>query len=238
MILIIPVIEIRDGKCTCVIQSLPENPRVYPDDPIEVAKIWRKENARALYLIDVDGKIAGKPQNLDVFRKIVNAIDIPVIASGGFRDYESVKQAIKDGILRIALDTAVYKDFELLKKLINEFMPKRITIHIEARNENIIGEDVNALEIVQKVKEVGIERIIYNDTLEDGSVNFKALENIVGKAEIKITVEGELNGYQDLKKLFEFERYGVDSVIINKALYHNKFPCQHLWRIVEAELNL
>ena len=238
MILVIPAIEIKDGKCTCVIQSLPENPKVYPDDPIEVAKIWRKENAKALYLIDVDGRIAGKPQNLDVFKKIVNAVDIPVIASGGFRDYESVKRAIKDGILRIALDTVAYKDLELLKKLINEFMSKRITIHIEARDGNLIGEDITVFETIQKVKEAGIERIIYNDILEDGTVNFRALKNVAEKSEIKIMVEGELNGYQDLNKLFEFEKYGVDSVIINRALYYYKFPCQHLWRIVEAELNL
>lgn len=238
MILIIPTIEIRGGKCTCVIQSLPEIPKIYPDDPIEVAKIWRKENAKALYLIDADGKIVGKPQNFDILRKIANAVDIPVIASGGFRNYESVKRAIKDGILRIALDTVVYKDFELLRKLIVEFMPERIALRIEATDENIINENETAFEVIQKVKEAGIERIIYSDILEDGRINFRALENLAKKAKIKITVEGELNGYPDLKKLLEFEKYGVDSVIINKALYHNKFPCQHLWRMSEAELNL
>lgn len=238
MILVIPAIEIKNGKCTRVIQSLPESPRVYPDDPIEVAKIWRKENAKALYLIDADGKIVGKPQNLDVFGKIVDAVDIPVIANGGFRNYESVKQAIKCGILRIVLDTVVYKDSKLLKKLIDKFMPERIALHVEAKGENVIDGDITAFEIVQRVKEVGIERIIYNDTLEDGRVNFRALKNLAERVKIKITVEGELNGYPDLKKLSEFEKCGVDSVIINKALYHNKFPCQHLWRIAEKELNL
>ena len=97
---------------------------------------------------------------------------------------------------------------------------------------------INLVPLQQFSKEAGIERIIYNDILEDGTVNFRALKNVAEKSEIKIMVEGELNGYQDLNKLFEFEKYGVDSVIINRALYYNKFPCQHLWRIVEAELNL
>lgn len=109
MILVIPTIEIKSGKCARIIQGLPESPKSYPDDPVEVAKIWRKENAKTLYVVDTDAKISGKLQNLETIKKIVDAVDIPIMLSGGLKDYENIKLAIDCGALRIALDAVILK---------------------------------------------------------------------------------------------------------------------------------
>ena len=230
MILVIPAIEIRQGSCACVVQSLPENPKVYSNNPVEMARLWRKENAKVLYVVDLDGKDSGKPKNWETIENVVNAVDIPVIVSGGFREYDDIKRAFELGVLRIVLDMEVCEDVSVLKELINEFGSKRIAVNLEVKN------NANALDVAFRVKDVGIERIVYRDVLENEIVNFASLENFAKSAGLKITVSGELNGYPDLVKISELEKYGVDSVILSKSLYQNRFPCQYLWRIVEAEI--
>ncbi len=236
MMLVLPSIEIIHGKCACLIQGLPNSPKIYPDDPVEVAQIWRKENAKALYLIDIDGKNLGEPQNWEVFEKVANKVDIPIIVEGGFKNYDDVKKANELGILRIIIDMDTSEDISLLKELVSEFTPKRIGFIIEAKDGH--AGNLDAIEIASKVKSAGIERIVYEDLTDDGCVNFNALENFAVKANLKVTTKGELNGYSDLKKLTEFEKFGVDSIVMGESLYHNKFPCQYLWRIVEAEIDL
>ncbi|MEN3038054.1 MAG: HisA/HisF-related TIM barrel protein, partial [Candidatus Kryptonium sp.] len=195
MILIIPTIEIKSGKCARIIQGLPEIPKSYPDDPVEVAKIWRKENAKALYIVDVDAKISGKLENLETIRKIVEAVDIPIILSGGLKNHVNVKLAIDCGVLRIVLDTATLETPEFLKEIINELSPTRIALLIEARNGYVPDFNLNAIEIAKTAMELGIERIIYHDVNEDETLNFEALKNLAEKTNIKIPAEGELNGY-------------------------------------------
>jgi len=236
MILIIPAIEITHGRCACLIQSLPDSPKIYPDDPVEVAKIWRKENAKALYLIDIDGKNLGEPQNWETIKRIAESIDIPVIVDGGFKNYESVKKAIELGILRIVVDMSAIKNFPLLRELVVEFTPKRIALKIEAKNG--VVENLNAFEVALNAREAGIERVVYKDLIDDEYVNFEALENFAVKANLKVTAIGELSGYPELRRLTEFEKFGVDSIVMSKSLYHNKFPCQYLWRMVESEIDL
>ncbi len=237
MILVIPAIEIMDGKCACLIQGLPDSLKTYPDNPVEVARIWRKENAKVLYLIDIDGKNLGKPQNWETIEKITTGVDIPTIVEGGFRSYEDVKRAIDMGILRIVMDIDTFKNFSLLNELVDEFTPKRIALKIEAKDGKT-KEGLNAIEIAFKLKEIGMERVIYEDLADDGYINFEALRNFAISAGLKITAFGELSGYQELKRLGEVERLGLDSVVLSKCLYQNKFPCQYLWRMVELEVDL
>ncbi len=234
MILVIPTIEIKAGKCACLIQGLPE--KVYPDDPVEIAKIWRGENAKILHLIDVEGKLTGSPGNWEVIQKISNAVDIPVQVSGGFRTYENVKKALELGALRIFLDAVTIKDKYLLKDLIKEFSPRRISFMIEAKNCVTEIESMSAIEIASELKEMGFERVVYKDVLDDEIINYNALKGFSVKSGLKVTAFGELNGYQELSRLIELEKFGLDSVVLNRTLYHNRFPCQHLWRIVEAEI--
>jgi phosphoribosylformimino-5-aminoimidazole carboxamide ribotide isomerase len=234
MILVIPTIEIKAGKCACLIQGLPE--KVYPDDPVEMAKIWRSENAKILHLIDGEGKLTGSPENWEMIEKISNAVDIPVQVSGGFRNYENVKRALELGALRVVLDSVAIKDKYLLKDLIKEFSPKRITFIIEAKNCVSKTENAPAVEIASELKEIGFERVVYKDVFDDETINYDALKEFSMKSDLKITAFGELNGYPDLNRLIELEKFGLDSVILNRTLYQNRFPCQHLWRIVEAEI--
>ncbi len=236
MVLVIPSIEITRGKCACSIQGLPDSPKIYPDDPVEVAQIWRNENAKALYIIDIDGENFGRPQNWEVLEKIADKVDIPIIVEGGFKNYDDVKKANEIGILRIVMDMDTFEDISLLKELVEEFTSKRICFKITAKNGR--AGDLDAIEIASKVKSHRIERVVYEDLTDDGCVNFKALENFALKVDLKITAKGELNGYPDLKKLTEFEKLNVDSIVMNKSLYYNKFPCQYLWRLAEAEVDL
>lgn len=236
MMLVIPSIEITHGKCARLIQGLPSSPKIYPDDPVEVAKIWGKENAKALYLIDIDGKNSGKPQNWVTFEKVANEVDIPIIVEGGFKNYSDVEKVNKLGILRVVMDMDTFEDISLLKELVNEFTPKGIGFKIEVTDGHV--GNLDAVEIASKVKGAGIERVVYEDLTDDGYINFSALKNFAIKANLKVTAMGELNGYPDLKKLVEFEKFGVDSIVIRKSLYHNKFPCQYLWRLAEAEVDL
>lgn len=228
--LVIPSIGIKQKKCTYLIQSLPEIPKIYPDDPIEVAKIWRRENARSLCLIDEDGENMGKPQNLEILKAIASELDIPIMVTGGFKTYEDVKQAIILGAMRVILDPETIEDPNFLSEAVKEFTPNRIALKILLKNTTY-----SAVEISSKAKKAGIERIVYK-TSEKEKIDFVEIENFALKTNLKITLESEIDNYQDLKKLSELERLGVDSIIMGRSLYYNKFPCQRLWRIAESEI--
>jgi phosphoribosylformimino-5-aminoimidazole carboxamide ribotide isomerase len=245
MILIIPAIDIKNGRCVRLIQGEPGSEKIYSDDPVKTAKLWRRENAKILHVVDLDGALEGRPKNMKIIEKIVNAVDIPIEAGGGFRTYDDVKYAIEIGVMRVIISTIAIKNPELVKKLISDFSPRRIVMALDAKNGIVHIEgwkestDISAVELALEMKKLGVERIVYTDILRDGTMrgpNLEAIKELAIKTGLKITASGGISGYEDLKRLNELEKFGVDSVIIGKALYENRFPCQKIWRIIEAKM--
>ncbi|HTR82156.1 MAG TPA: 1-(5-phosphoribosyl)-5-[(5-phosphoribosylamino)methylideneamino]imidazole-4-carboxamide isomerase [Bacteroidota bacterium] len=245
MILIFPAIDIKDGKCVRLVQGAPGTEKVYSDDPAQMAILWRGENAKTLHVVDLDGAFEGTLQNLDAIKKVVDAVDIPVQLGGGIRSYEEVKQLFDIGVYRVVLGTAAIEDPELVRRIIKEYGMRKVAVGIDAKNGIVMTQGwqhdsgIDAISLAMKMKSIGVCRIVYTDIMRDGMLtgpNFDAIKEMAVKSGLKITASGGVSGFKDLIHMQELERFGVDSVIVGKALYEDKFPCEALWRLNEREL--
>lgn len=245
MILIFPAIDIKDGKCVRLVQGEPGTEKIYSDDPAKMAILWRGENAKTLHVVDLDGAFQGHLKNLGAIRRVVDAVDIPIQLGGGIRTYEEVKQLFEIGIYRVVLGTAAIEDPELVRRVIKDFGIRKVAVGIDAKNGVVMTQGwkhdsgVDAISLALTMKELGVCRIVYTDIARDGMMtgpNFDAIKEMAVKTGIKITASGGVSGFKDLIRMQELEKFGVDSVIVGKALYENRFPCQALWRMNEKEL--
>lgn len=245
MLLIFPSIEISGGRCVNLVHGDPGSERTYSVDPVNMAILWRGENAKTLHIIDLESVKEGKMRNQELLRKIVEAVDIPVQVGGGLRTYNDVKTLFELGVYRIVLGTAAVQNPELVEGLIREFGARKVAISIESWNGKIRIEggkkeiDEPPVDFALRMKKLGVCRILFSSVDTDGRtkiLDLESLKTLAVKTGVRITSQGGVQNYQDLLRLQELEKYGVDSVIVGKPLYENKFPCQRLWRLNEQEL--
>ena len=246
MILILPAIDIKDGKCVRLVQGEPGTEKIYSDDPAKMAILWRGENAKTLHVVDLDGAFEGQLKNLGAIKKIVDAVDIPVQLGGGIRTYEEIQELFNIGVYRVVLGTAAIEDPELIRRVIKDFGIRKAAVGIDAKNGVVMTQGwqhdsgVDAISLALKMKDLGVCRIVYTDIMRDGMMtgpNFDTIKEMAVRTGLKITASGGVSGFRDLIRMQELEKFGVDSVIVGKALYENKFPCQALWRLNEKVLD-
>ncbi len=240
MLLVIPAIEIRGGRTTRKVQGTAASE--YSDDPVAMARLYRKENAKSLHVTDVDGALQGHPVNTEVVRKMVNSVDIPLELGGGLRTFETVQQAFDLGIYRAVIGTMLIERPEVARRVVETFGPSKVVLGIDATDGIVTthgwteSSGLSAISVALNARALGFRRVVYTDTGLDGKlrgVNLRMLRDLGEKTGMRITASGGIGGLDDLLKVQELERYGVDSVVIGRALYENKFSCQGLWRRCE-----
>jgi phosphoribosylformimino-5-aminoimidazole carboxamide ribotide isomerase len=241
MLLLIPAIEIRNSKCVRRVKG--DDGFLSTDDPVEMAKLWRKENAKALHVTDIDGAIAGRLANIEALARIVKSVDIPVSLGGGMRTITEVKQALDTGVYRVVVGTMLIEDPDEAKRVIDAFGSSKVILGIDAHNGIVQTKGWNknsgltAMTVALNAKRTGFRRIVYRDIIVEGATrepNLSALRGLAEKTGMRVTASGGVSDLQDLLRLQELEPYGIDSVIVGRALYENRFACQGLWRRCEA----
>ncbi|MDX2129340.1 MAG: 1-(5-phosphoribosyl)-5-[(5-phosphoribosylamino)methylideneamino]imidazole-4-carboxamide isomerase [Chloroherpetonaceae bacterium] len=242
--LIIPAIDIKGGRCVRLSQGDFSQEKTYFENPVDMAIIWRKQNAKMLHIVDLDAALSGKPENLAIIEKIVNSVDIPIEVGGGIRNLETAKKYLSIGVCRIVIGSAAVHNPELVKNLISSYGPKKIVVGIDALNgyPKINGwlnsTKQSDIELGNSMKAIGVERVIYTDITKDGmlsGVGIDAIKKFVEGTGLKVTASGGVTSHLDLLQLSELKPF-VDSVIIGKALYEETFPCQKLWHQCEKDL--
>ncbi|MFZ4621166.1 MAG: 1-(5-phosphoribosyl)-5-[(5-phosphoribosylamino)methylideneamino]imidazole-4-carboxamide isomerase [Bacteroidota bacterium] len=246
MLLILPAIDIKDGRCVRLVQGAQGTEKIYSDDPVQMAILWRGENSKTIHVVDLDGAFDGKMKNLDVLQRMMKAVDIPIQIGGGIRTYEQVKQLFEIGVYRVVLGTSAIDDPELVSRCVADFGARKIVVGIDAKNGVVMTKGwkentgIEAVSLALNMKALGVCRIVYTDIARDGMLagpNFEAIQQIAQRTGLKVTASGGVSNYEDLIKLQELEKFGVDSVIVGKALYENRFSCQALWRENEKSLD-
>src|SRR5512141_2249973 len=129
MLLVIPAIEIKGGRCVQMVQGI--EGFTYSDDPVEMAKLWRRENAKSLHVTDVDGALAGHLVNTDIIRTMVETVDIPIELGGGLRTFDAVKFAFELGMYRVLLSTMVIENPDEAKRVIETYGPSKVVLGID-----------------------------------------------------------------------------------------------------------
>ncbi len=243
--LVIPVIDIKDGKCVRAIQGLTAGAEFYSESPIKMAKLFRKENFKAIHITDLDGALNGTMKNFDLIKEITRSVDIPIQLGGGIRDFSMAKKVIDElGVYRIVIGTAALTDHDFIKKIIDNFSCSKVAICIDEKLNNVVMDgwvnyaDITPLAFAKQMESIGVRRIIYQDVTRVGNLSgphIERLREIAENTKLKITSAGGISNYADLKKVKEIEHLGIDSVMISRALYENQFPCQRIWRDLESK---
>ncbi len=245
-LLIIPSIDIKEGKTIRVVQGIPElNCSEYDDDPVEMAMIWRIENAKALHLVDFDSSQKHSHNNFEIIKKICDSVIIPVSFGGGIKSYEDADEIFNLGVFRIVIGTLMFENEKEFKKILSKFGPKSVIAAIDVvENEVVVGArkintGLSPIEYAKKLVDMGIQRLVVTDVKRNGMLagpNIELSVQIAQTTGVKITHSGGISKYADLIKIKEKMEFGIDSVIIGRALYENKFPCQKIWRMAESKI--
>ena len=244
--LVIPAIDLRQGRCVRLRQGRYEDETVYFDDPVRMAKLWRVMNAKVLHVVDLDaartaapaGADPSAPDNRAVIAEIVRALDIPVEVGGGVRTLEDVEALLALGVYRVVLGTAAVREPALVEEAVRRHGSGRIVVGLDARDGEVRvegwerGSGVDAAELALDMEGRGVRRFIYTDIARDGTLdgpNVEAYRALAARLQrARITASGGVAGYRDLLALQALAPR-VDSVVVGRALYENRFPCQQFW---------
>ncbi len=239
MPLLIPAIDLRDGRCVQLHQGDYDEETVYFDDPVKMAKLWRVQNAQTLHVVDLDAARGDEDDNRTIIRAMCDALDIPIQLGGGLRSMNQIEAALDMGVYRVILGTAAVKNPDLVEEAIDKFSSRRIVVGIDARDGEVRvegwteGSGLDAVEFAQEMEARGVRRIIYTDISRDGTMsgpNIQAYRTLGRNlSEVSITASGGIGDYEDLLSIQALKPYGVDSMIVGTALYENRFPCQQFW---------
>lgn len=226
---LIPAIDMLNGQCIRLYKGDYNKVTVY-GDPVEIGKKWQEMGAEMIHLVDLDGAEAGNPKNLEVIKKLVETLDIPLELGGGIRSMDTIKMYLDLGVQRVILGTAAVENMALVACAAAVY-GNRIVVGIDAENGIVKTKGwlndtkIEALTLAYDMKELGIERIIYTDINRDGTLtgpNLAETEDLARESGLRITASGGMSSMKDIRAVMKLEQYGVDEVILGKALYENK----------------
>ncbi len=243
-LLVIPSIDIRHGKTVRVVKGIPElNCKEYGSDPVDMARIWRAENSKLIHVVDFDGAADHTRNNFHVVKEICSSVIIPVQFAGGIRNFEDVNLIMDCGISRLIVSTMAINNITDFIKAFETYGPNKIAISLDIIDEEIvikgrkIKTGINYLDFAKKMRDIGIDRFIVTDVLRNGVMGGPNLTYSINVAETtgaKVTHSGGVRNKDELMDIQGIIPVGIDSVIVGRALYENRFPCQKLWRVAES----
>jgi phosphoribosylformimino-5-aminoimidazole carboxamide ribotide isomerase len=221
---LIPAIDLKDGRCVRLYQGDFAQATVYGDDPVAMARRWADMGATRLHVVDLDGAKGGHPVNTDAVRGIVRALKIPVQLGGGMRREEDIHAALEIGVERVILGTAAVEQADMVARMAARF-GEQIIVGVDARNGMVATDgwtstvDVRATELIDRMAELGVRRIIYTDISRDGTLtepNFAALGELIRPGGPAIIASGGIAATPHLLRLAEL---GAEGAIVGKAIY-------------------
>jgi len=227
--LIIPAIDLKDGRCVRLRQGDLEAETVYSEDPTAMALQWERLGAPWLHLVDLNGAVEGRPKNGAGIAAIVKAVSIPVQVGGGIRDFETVRGYLEGGVRRVVLGTAALRDRSLLERACASF-PQRILVGIDARNGKVAVQgwtsqsETMAVDLLKSLAEFPLAGVIYTDITRDGMLqgpNLPSLREIVARSPVPIIASGGITRAEDVRAIRALG-LRVEGAIVGKALYDGK----------------
>lgn len=234
-ILIIPAIDLRDGRCVRLTQGRKDSATVYDADPLGIALTYEAAGAGMIHIVDLDGAFSdSNSRNRQVLRKMISRLKTPLQFGGGLRSRADVEQLIEVGVSRVVLGTLAVESPDVLAKLVDKF-GSRVCVGIDARDGMVMTrgwekqEMMTAVELAQRVAAFGVERIVYTDVTRDGmlaGVNLEQTCRISRESGLRVTASGGVSSLADISGLRSLSETGVDSVIIGKALYEGRFSLE------------
>src|SRR6266508_917814 len=232
--LIIPAIDLKDGRCVRLFQGDMDKETVYFDNPVDAARHWIDDGATFLHIVDLNGAVEGRPVHTKEIAAICQQPGLSVELGGGLRSLAAVEAALSLGVSRVVIGTAAYTNAEFLQALCKTF-PGKIVVGIDARQGKVAVKgwkettSMDAVELAKRCEQDDASRIIYTDISRDGTkegVNVDETLRIARAVKIPIIASGGVASLDDVRLLIPLEKEGVEGVIVGKALYSGAFTLE------------
>ncbi len=226
--LLIPAIDLKEGKCVRLRQGDMDKTTVFSDNPLDVADRWVAAGARRLHIVDLDGAFEGKPVNADVIHQIADKYpELPIQVGGGIRDEETVDIYIQAGVRYVIIGTRAVNEPHFISDLCAEY-PTHVIVGLDARDGKVATEgwsklsNHDVIDLAQHFENDGVESIIYTDIARDGmmkGVNVEATIRLAEAVHIPVIAAGGVYDLDDVRKLAEVADSGVVGAITGRAIY-------------------
>ena len=222
--LIIPAIDLKDGRCVRLLRGQADQETVYSTDPVDIGIQWRDQGAEYLHVVDLDGAFEGEPRHFGTVAQIARETGLPVEVGGGIRSRDSVERYVNAGVDRVVIGTRALESPEWLADLCEEF-PGRIVAGVDARDGRVAVRgwvevsDVTALDLAQRLKEFSLRAVIFTDISRDGTLEGPSVESTRQFAEavgLPVIASGGVGTIQDVRSLAKLP---IEGMIVGRALY-------------------
>jgi phosphoribosylformimino-5-aminoimidazole carboxamide ribotide isomerase len=244
-VLIIPAIDLKDGRCVRLKQGDMATATIFSEDPVAMARHWAAQGAKRLHVVDLNGAVAGRPKNEKVIREIIAAVGdkLTVQLGGGIRDLDTIERYLDDGLSFIIIGTAAVKNPGFLHEACDAF-PGHIIVGLDAKDgkvatdgwSKLTGHDVVGL--ARKFEDYGVEAIVYTDIGRDGmmtGVNIAATVRLAQALAVPVIASGGLNSIDDVKALMAVESEGITGCITGRAIYEGKLDFAAAVKLASGE---
>jgi phosphoribosylformimino-5-aminoimidazole carboxamide ribotide isomerase len=226
--LIIPAIDLKDGKCVRLRQGRMDDSTVFSDDPVDMAAKWVDAGCRRLHLVDLNGAFAGEPVNGEIVREIAKAYpNLPIQIGGGIRSAETIEAYLNAGVSYVIIGTKAVKEPQFVTDMCKAF-PGNIIVGLDAQDGRVAIDgwaevtDVMAVDLAKRFRDDGVSSIVYTDIARDGmmqGVNVEATVDLAVQGGIPVIASGGVTNIDDIRALAEVADQGILGAITGRAIY-------------------
>jgi phosphoribosylformimino-5-aminoimidazole carboxamide ribotide isomerase len=242
-VILLPAVDIRDGKAVRLVQGDFARETVYNDDPLDAARAWVEQGARSLHVVDLDGALRGTPANLEHLRRITAAVDVPVQYGGGLRNSSAVRDALAAGADRVVIGTAAYTDQEFLDDVVSRW-GSRVIVAVDVRGGKVSvagwTQETQGLpeHVIERLQRRGVRRFAYTNVDRDGTLEGPDIEDIRRIGAVvrgRFIYSGGIGSLDHLRALAETRLVNLAGVIAGKSLYEGKFTIAEAHDALEVD---
>jgi phosphoribosylformimino-5-aminoimidazole carboxamide ribotide isomerase len=243
--LVIPAIDLKDGKCVRLRQGLMDDSTVFSDNPAAMAAKWIEQGCRRLHLVDLNGAFDGKPVNGGAVLEIAKAHPgLPIQIGGGIRSAETIEEYLNAGVSYVILGTKAVKEPEFVTDMCKRF-PGHIIVGLDAKNGLVATDgwaevsEIKAVDLAKRFEQDGVSSIVYTDIARDGmmqGVNIDATVALAQSSSIPVIASGGVTNMDDIRKLAEVADKGICGAITGRAIYEGTLDLAAAQTYCDAEL--
>lgn len=238
--IVIPAIDIKNGKCVRLIQGDPGRETVYHDDPVYQAKCFEDAGAKLIHVVDLDGAFTGMPINSKIVSDIAKSISIPIEIGGGIRSVDVIDSYRNAGISRFIVGTAALEDIQTFKEMIDRF-GESIIVGVDASHSKVATHgwqnvsDKSAIDFIKELVAFGVKECIYTDIATDGMLkgpNISAIMTLLDVIpDVRIVASGGVSSIDDLTQLSLIQNDRLIGVIVGKAIYDGRIDLTEAFKV-------
>jgi len=236
IMIILPAIDIKDGKCVRLIKGDFNQMTSYEKSPFDQAKIYFQNGFKNIHIVDLDGALKGKSSNSNIVKEIIKNFKLKIQIGGGIRTIDDIDSWVKNGVDKVIVGTAAIENKNLLKTACEKFKNK-IAISLDVKDGFIFlsgwkkQTNILASDFLKEVQNFGISRIIYTDINKDGTKkgpNIKDTIELSSKFKIPFIISGGISSIEDVKKIKSLNNSNIEGVIVGKSIYDGDIKINEL----------